>query len=297
MNQDPFQDLIDFMSNHSVPRINYDNIIELIKIIGEGGQASIIKAKYYVNGEEVLVAIKALEKFDLKHFKREVYILNQLNEPCFPKFYGLVIESKPNNSGISIVTEFINGVDLRNIDFIEKLKYPTKIKILRDAAKSLCIIHEKGYIHRDLNPGNMIIDNDYQVYLIDFGISLITLDDDHVFTFKRGTLPYSPPEAFMSDDNGDLIRITNKVDVWGFGCIISYVLSGIVPWTNEYEFDKNFESKLMNSLTTNEPFPVPENIKDEKILNLLNKTLVYNYEDRITMREIFDYLSELAQGI
>ena len=89
-------------------------------------------------------------------------------------------------------------------------------------------------------------------------------------TRAKGTLHYLAPEtleaADLSDTEDIISIVTNKVDVWSYGCIVSYLFSGFLPWCNEY---KDHEVVIQKLLLTKKEFPVQTNIYDENIIKII----------------------------
>ena len=204
------------------------NELIFLKLIGQGAQSKVYEGYYNRNH----CAIKILQNVDYKSFMSELVILSHLNHPSIPKFYGIVYDDK----NISIVTEYIKGETLDNLKFFD-LNYNTKMKIIKDLGNVLEYMHVNHMIHRDLKPGNIIIDNNYHIHLIDFGISKICANKKNVMTSTKGTLNYLAPESFevknLTENEEVISIVTPKVDVWAFGCLISYIFSGEIPWQNE----------------------------------------------------------------
>ena len=115
-------------------------------------------------------------------------------------------------------------------------------------------------------------------------------------TRAKGTLHYLAPETLEAADlteTEDIISIvTNKVDVWSYGCIVSYLFSGYLPWCNEY---KDNEVVIQKLLLTNVKFPIPNNIKDENIRKIIKISTENDFKKRASMQDIVDILANVKQ--
>ena len=171
---------------NKIKTILMDQLI-FLKLIGEGAQSKVYEG--YYNRKHC--AIKILQNIDYKSLMSELVIISHLNHPSIPKFYGLVNE----DNNISLVTEYIKGNTLDNIKYLD-LNYDIKYKIIKDIGNVLEYMHINHMIHRDLKPGNIIIDENYNTYLIDYGISKIMANKKNVMTSTKGTLNYLAPESF-----------------------------------------------------------------------------------------------------
>lgn len=260
------------------------NELIFLKLIGQGAQSKVYEGYYNRNH----CAIKILQNVDYKSFMSELVILSHLNHPSIPKFYGIVYDDK----NISIVTEYIKGETLDNLKFFD-LNYNTKMKIIKDLGNVLEYMHVNHMIHRDLKPGNIIIDNNYHIHLIDFGISKICANKKNVMTSTKGTLNYLAPESFevknLTENEEVISIVTPKVDVWAFGCLISYIFSGEIPWQNE--LNGNNSISYYKDLVNQKNFPIPASISEmPKICELIKLCTIIDENRRISMSEVNDIL-------
>ena len=268
---------------NKINRILMSELI-LLKLIGEGAQSKVYEG-YYNRSH---CAIKILHNIDYKSFMSELVILSHLNHPSIPKFYGIVFDDK----NISIVTEYIKGENLDHLKLFD-LNYDTKMKIIKEIGNVLEYMHVNHMIHRDLKPGNIIIDNNYNIHLIDFGIAKICANKKNVMTSTKGTLNYLAPESFEVKnltENEEVISIVSpKVDVWAFGCLVSYIFSGEIPW--EKELNGNNSIAYYKNLINQKNFPIPSSISnDHKICELIRLCTIIDENRRISMTEVNDII-------
>ena len=256
----------------------------ILKNIGEGAQSKVYEGYYNRNH----CAIKILQNVDYKSFMSELVIISHLNHPSIPKFYGIVNDDK----NISIVTEYIKGETLDNIKMLD-LSYDTKLKIIKDIGNVLEYMHVNHMIHRDLKPGNILIDSNNKTFLIDYGIAKICANKKNVMTSTKGTLNYLAPESFEIKnltENEEVISIVSpKVDVWAFGCLISYIFSGEIPWENELNGNNNIA--YFKQLVNQKDFPIPTSILNmNKICEIIKLCTIIDENRRISMTEVNDIL-------
>ena len=257
----------------------------ILKNIGEGAQSKVYEG--YYNRKHC--AIKMLQNVDYKSFMSELVIMSHLNHPSIPKFYGIVNDDK----NISIITEYIKGETLDNIKLLD-LNYDTKLKIIKDIGNVLEYMHVNHMIHRDLKPGNILIDNNNKTYLIDYGIAKICANKKNVMTSTKGTLNYLAPESFevknLTENEEVISIVTPKVDVWAFGCLISYIFSGEIPWENELKGNNN-NIAYYKQLINQKDFPIPSSILNmNKICELIKLCTIIDENRRISMTEVNDIL-------
>ena len=263
--------------------INHINKIKLqdLKIlnkIGEGGQAKVYMGTY----ENHKVAVKVMKNVDYKCFAHELVILAFLEHKNIPKFYGIVREPDV----LCLVFEFIEGKTLDKYKVTEFTK-DQKYNIIYQLACCLEFIHSRKFIHRDLKPENIILGKDGFIYLIDFSIAKVLTNAEYTLTRTKGTLNYLAPESLdpseMSEDREIISKVTAKVDVWAFGCIVSWFFSGFIPWSDKYN---DSPAIIQQILLKQYPFSIPNNIKDNNIIKIIQMATEVDSNKRASMTEI-----------
>ena len=256
--------------------------IKIMKKIGEGGQAKVYMGMY----DEKKVAVKLMKNVDYKCFAHELVILALLEHENIPKFYGIIREKKV----LSLVFEFIEGKTLDQFkisDFSTEQKY----NIIYQLTSCLEYIHTKKFIHRDLKPENIMLDNKGQIHLLDFSIAKVITNSEFTLTRAKGTLNYLAPECLelseISEDQQIISKITSKVDVWAFGCIVSYLFSGYVPWSDKY---KDLPPIIQQILMKKLPFSIPKNIEDKNIIKIIQMSTEVDVDKRKNMKDIKEFM-------
>ena len=256
--------------------------ITLIKKIGEGGQAKVYMGTY----QNEKVAVKLMKNVDYKCFAHELVILALLDHENIPKFYGIIREKNV----LSLVFEFIEG---RTLDQFKISEFTTeqKYNIIYQLTSCLEYIHSKKFIHRDLKPENIMLDNQGKIHLLDFSIAKVITNAEFTLTRAKGTLNYLAPECLelseISEDQQIISKITSKVDVWAFGCIVSWLFSGYVPWSDKY---KDLPPIIQQILMKKIPFSIPKNIEDKNIIKIIEMATQVDVNKRKNMKEIKDFL-------
>ena len=256
--------------------------ISLIKKIGEGGQAKVYMGTY----QNEKVAVKLMKNVDYKCFAHELVILDLLDHENIPKFYGIIREKNV----LSLVFEFIEG---RTLDQFKISEFTTeqKYNIIYQLTSCLEYIHSKKFIHRDLKPENIMLDNQGKIHLLDFSIAKVITNAEFTLTRAKGTLNYLAPECLelseISEDQQIISKITSKVDVWAFGCIVSWLFSGYVPWSDKY---KDLPPIIQQILMKKIPFSIPKNIEDKNIIKIIEMATQVDVNKRKNMKEIKDFL-------
>jgi len=214
-------------------------------------------------------------------------------------------QKKVVNNKATILLEMINGETLKNkISYLnsnpESMNNPaTKLLYLMlmiDLSLSIEFLHGRNLIHRDIKPDNIIISNNLEVKLIDFGISKFTTNSC-TQTAEKGTILYEPPENFdlcdvdlTKTDLGEQKRkISKAFDIWSFGLILSEIFGSEPPWGEVAGSSITIMKKLMNK----ERYPIPKlvNTEENKKLKLLIESCTEtNPDERIKISEVISLL-------
>jgi len=246
-------------------------------LIGKGGQASVYRGT--LDGEDV--AVKVLKNIDWKSLSHELIIISNIKHPNIPIFYGAVLDDEK----IELVFEYVEGNSLETM--ASKFNELDKLQIIKTICSAIELLFQNNFIHRDLKMENIMIDKSGKVYLIDFGIAKVVTDMVSTKTRAIGSVYYIAPEIYTDEEYDDydnmICTITHKVDVWAFGCIVSYLYSGFLPWTPKYA---NVEPVIQTCLIDKYEFPIPDNIKDERIREIIKMATVVDPEKRATISEI-----------
>ena len=159
-------------------------------------------------------------------FTREMRALYKLNK-CenIVKILGhdnlSVVKTKDKVGAIYL--EYIKGVELSKAT-IENLSSKEKFSIIKQILDAIEISHSNGIIHRDINPSNIMLTEDNQVKVIDFGICKINDMINYATVYRLGTTAYSAPEVHQHSENA-----TEKSDLYSIGAVIYFLFTGKQP--------------------------------------------------------------------
>ena len=201
---------------------------EVIRSIGRGGMGTVWLARDTVLGREVAVKqIGALpgEPAAAARAMREARIAASLNDAHAVGVFDVVDE----NDSHWLVMEYVEGQSLaEKIHEVGALP-PTRVAAIGSAvASALARAHERGIVHRDIKPGNILIDNVGTPKISDFGIARAHTDDQLTQTgFMTGTPGYLSPELARGGDP------TPATDVWALGATLYYAVEGQPPYESQ----------------------------------------------------------------
>jgi serine/threonine protein kinase len=184
----------------------------------EGGRITRLAAS--TDGEKVVIKefrfVTDSKWDDYSAIAREIDILKNLDHPRIPKF----IDSFETEQGACLVQEYI---DAPNLDQKRTRTTEQVQKIAQDLLEILVYLQSltPPVLHRDIKPGNLLLDADRNLYLVDFGFSRIGLQDVAVSSMVRGTTGFMPPEQMLGLD------LTKASDLYSVGATIICLILGI----------------------------------------------------------------------
>jgi eukaryotic-like serine/threonine-protein kinase len=221
------------------------------------------------------VAIKFIQNVrDQRRLFDEVAALQKIRSKHVVQIFDVFINESDRRIGI--VQEYVSGNDL--VFFTEKksISIHEYLKILYQIASGISDIHAQGLIHRDVKPNNIKFDQSNIIKIFDFGLARFSGKNDSTLGFA-GTNGFAAPELYRSG----LVSFTNAIDTYAFG-ITAWYLSGIkIP---------EALSKVPPSFTNVQSFSsLPLEIP-ESIVNLLDRTLSEDLNNRPLMSDITDLL-------
>jgi len=220
---------------------------KIISVLGEGGMGTVYLAEHTVFSRKVAVKVllsQYIKNSNLRErFKNESILLSKLKHPYIVGVYDFY----EDENGLYIFMEYIEGTPLD--EYIEKKSGPISseraIPIMKKVLDAFSYAHSQGIIHRDIKPSNIMIDDNDDIKVLDFGIAKI-LDDDKSLTKtgQMGTVFYMSPEQVKGD------KVTEKSDIYSLGVTFYQILTGLNPYgglTTEFEiFNKITQESLPN---------------------------------------------------
>ncbi len=177
----------------------------------------------------------------------------------------------------------------RTPDSLDSLNRPERLGRLKDAMLQLCqalaYIHGHGLIHRDLKPSNVMVDEDRQVRLMDFGLAKFLADDAAVTADGRlvGTFRYMSPEQILGE------QLDARADLYSLGVILYELLSGQPPYDAKTPYEL-----WQKVLETDSPALSSLNSKtDRQLARIAHRLIRKEPDDRYqTAEEVYEALSE-----
>ncbi|NBC66132.1 MAG: protein kinase [Bacteroidetes bacterium] len=245
---------------------------EILEKIGEGGMGVVYKAQD--TKLDRTVALKFLpphltkSKKDRKRFLREAKSAAALNHPNICTIHA--VEEHEGKDFISM--EYIDGQTLRENLESGKITFDSALEYAVQIAEALSKAHDKGIIHRDIKPGNIMIDANNQVKVMDFGLAKMTNSAPITQTGATvGTMAYMAPEQIEGK------QIDPRADLFSFGVVLYEMLAGERPFQGQYD------AALSYAIVNEEPIPIEDYFPKapQKLIEFFDRILAKNPDKRI----------------
>ncbi|MQB96948.1 Stk1 family PASTA domain-containing Ser/Thr kinase [Limosilactobacillus reuteri] len=226
----------------------------IIRSLGEGGMANVYLAHDMVLDRDVSVKLLRLDLRDdpstKRRFHREAMAATQLNDPHIVGIYDV-----GEDHGLQyMVMQYVKGTDLKA--YIKKhypIQLPQVIDIMEQVLSAVATAHAHGIIHRDLKPQNILIDENKNVKITDFGIAVAVSQDSLTQTNTlMGSVHYLSPEQARGS------IATKQSDIYSLGIILFELLTRKVPFEGETAVSialKHFREEIPSVREQNKEIP------------------------------------------
>jgi eukaryotic-like serine/threonine-protein kinase len=263
------------------------------KRIGSGGMGEVYLATDVVAGRKAALKLLPMrftgDAQRLKRFQQEAHAVVALNHPNILTVY----EIGEDHSTHYIASELIEGETLRQRLLRGRMEVSDAVDVATQVASALAAAHEAGIVHRDINPGNIMLRRDGYVKVLDFGIAKlaeqelpITMPKDEALLLVEtnlgsilGTLPYVSPEQACG------APVDKRTDIWSLGVVVYEMVTGQEPFTG------NTPREVMTSIL--EPSPLKSHIRltPAELQQIIGKAL------RKDRTERYQTVSEMVQAL
>ena len=257
---------------------------ELQERVGAGGMAEVwLAADLRLNGKKV--AVKRLLGFradspdaaeNLERVRREAFAASRVSHAHLVSVTDFVAE----NDEPFIVMEYVPGKSLADAAGTAGLSPARAARVMSQVAMALADVHAAGLVHRDIKPGNILLDNRGNAKVADFGIA--RAKDDPRFTqtgFLTGTIAYLAPELLNGAD------ATPASDMWSFGATLFEAIEG------RRAFDGPTTPATLMAVAA---APVPRAVNAGPLSGVIDALLNRNPEQRPTAEQMADALTQIA---
>jgi eukaryotic-like serine/threonine-protein kinase len=268
---------------------------KISKRIGSGGMGEVYLAIDMTAGRKAALKLLPMrftgDAERLKRFQQEALAVVALNHPNILTVY----EIGEDHSTHYIASELIEGETLRQRLARGSMQLSQAIETAIQVTSALVAAHEAGIVHRDINPGNIMLRRDGYVKVLDFGIAKLAEQEAPAAMPKEealllvetnlgsilGTVPYMSPEQASG------AQVDKRTDIWSLGVVLYEMVTGHKPFTGETP------RKVMTSILENQPPPLTSYNKQTpaELRQIIGKAL------RKDRRERYRSVSEMLQAL
>jgi len=206
----------------------------VIRLLGEGGMGIVYEAEQ--EQPRRLVALKVIKPGfatgpRLRRFENEAHALGRLQHPGIAQIYAAGTADSGLGPQPYFAMELIRGLSLQEYARANSLNIRQRLALMVKICDAVQHAHERGLIHRDLKPGNILVDETGQPKVLDFGVARV-MDSEQPATRETylgqiiGTLAYMSPEQVLADP----LQVDTRSDVYSLGVILYELLAGRLPY-------------------------------------------------------------------
>lgn len=208
----------------------------LLRLLGKGGMSSVYLAEHTLMRRRCALKVLPIGRVDntswLARFHREAQAIAALDHPNIVRAYDIDHEEDGERNIHFLVMEFVDGRSIQEIIADDgPLSLEKAVDYFRQAALGLEHAHQAGLVHRDVKPGNLLVDQNGVVKVLDLGLArfaevaeetpLTVTHDERVL----GTADYLSPEQAI-----DSHTVDSRADVYSLGCSVYFALTGRPPF-------------------------------------------------------------------
>ena len=201
---------------------------ELLEEIGRGGQGVVYRAHQKSLNRTVALKVIGLAHWateaHVKRFRLEAEAAASLNHPCIVPIY----EVGERDGACYFSMGLVEGGQLDAVAKREPMPIRHAAELIAKLARTVHYAHEHGILHRDIKPGNILLDAKGEPHLTDFGLARLVETESTVTRTMEvlGTPSYMAPEQAV----GNNARVTSATDIYGLGAVLYQLLTGHPPF-------------------------------------------------------------------
>lgn len=207
------------------------SIYRLVELIGSGGMGSVFLAERSVGDFDRTVALKLIKPGGIKEdairrFRKERQILANLTHPGIARLYD---GGESSEGRLFFTMEYVPGNDILSFLADQQADFNQRLELFLSVAKAISYAHAQLVLHLDIKPGNILVDEQGQVKILDFGVAenvyerVGEQDLSKVNQSQQYTLAYGSPEQLSGKPT------STKSDIYSLGVLLYQILTGELP--------------------------------------------------------------------
>mgnify|MGYP002624453994 CR=1 FL=1 len=256
-----------------------DGRYEITELIGVGGMADVYKARDVMENRDVAVKIlkpefSGDEEF-LRRFRNESKAIAVLSHPNIVKIFDVGFTDEIQ----FIVMEYIDGITLK--EFIEQqgvLKWKDALHFITQILRALQHAHDKGIVHRDIKPQNIMLFTDGTIKVMDFGIARFSRIDGKTLSDKTiGSVHYISPEQAQGEMTDE------RSDIYSVGVMLYEMLTGRKPFDGENAVSVAVKHMQETAVSPREIMPAIPEALEEIVIHAMEKEPANRYQSAAEM--------------
>jgi len=210
--------------------------VTITRFLAEGGMGCVYEGRQGLPARTVAVKVLrpgSLSPAAARRFLHEAHVLGRLSHPGIARIYSVGMHRTADGTLPCFVMEYVEAATPITADAdARRLPLRDRVRLFRDVCEAVAHGHQRGVIHRDLKPGNILVDAAGRPKVIDFGVARCTEGDAAATTMHTavgqlvGTLHYMSPE--QCDEAADDVDV--RADVYSLGVVLHELLVGRLPY-------------------------------------------------------------------
>jgi serine/threonine protein kinase/TolB-like protein/Tfp pilus assembly protein PilF len=215
----------------AIPR-DFDDY-ELLKEIGRGGQGVVYRARQKSLNRTVALKVIGVGRWateaHLKRFRLEAEAAASLNHP----FIVPIHEIRERHDYCYFSMNLVEGGQLDEVVKHQEISIRRAAELIAKLARTVHYAHEHGILHRDIKPGNVLLDKEGEPHLTDFGLARLVESESN---FTRTTEMLGTP-SYMAPEQANNAELTAAADVYGLGAVLYQLLTGNPPFVGRSTYE------------------------------------------------------------
>jgi serine/threonine protein kinase/formylglycine-generating enzyme required for sulfatase activity len=215
----------------------------LIDLLGEGGMGRVYRARHTRLGRDVALKVIRQEKLSnpqaVNRFQQEIHAAAQLSHPNVV----LAFDAESSDGQLFLSMEYAEGTDLTRIVLKNgAMPIPLACDAIRQAALGLQHAHERGLVHRDVKPSNLLLTPKGQAKVLDLGLAQLAdtgiRGGDQAGRVTQDGFVLGTPDFLAPEQAQNPIGVDARADIYGLGSTLFFLLTGRVPFDTPSPTDK-----------------------------------------------------------